>query len=61
MNLHCTRLQISLKMALEIGPKHVAGIIMQYDLIKYKFMSDCIIIIIIIIYFILYFKITAVY
>ena len=40
-------------MALQIGPKHVAGIIIQYNLIKYKVVSDCVMYLL---YFILYFN-----
>jgi len=41
--VHSTFLKISLKMALQIGPKHVTGIIIQYNLITYKVVSDCVI------------------
>jgi len=48
-------------MALQIGPKHVAGIIIYHNLIKYKPVSDCIIYIYIyiyiyILYLVLYFR-----
>jgi len=29
-------------MALQIGPKHVAGILIQYDLMKYTVVSHCV-------------------
>jgi len=38
--VHSTCLEISLVMVLQIGPKHVAGIIMWYNLIKYKVVSE---------------------
>ena len=30
-------------MAIEIGPKHIAGIVIEYNLIKYIVVSNCII------------------
>jgi hypothetical protein len=41
--VHANCLKISLKMTLQIGPKHVAGSIIHCNLIKYKVVSDFII------------------